>query len=108
MRSDTSQTPVSLLADGGASRDDTLMQFQADMLGCPVVRNGSRDLSAQGAAWLAGLATKIWPSLDTLARLARTVDRFEPSMSPGERDARYAGWNDAVERARAGRQGARG
>jgi len=111
MRSDTSQTPVSLLADGGASRNDTLMQFQADMLGCPVVRNGSADLSAQGAAWLAGLATGIWPSLDALAHLPRTVDRFEPSersMSPSERDARYAGWIDAVQRARGGFEGGRG
>ena len=111
MRSDTSQAPVSLLADGGASRNDTLMQFQADMLGCPVVRNGSADLSAQGAAWLAGLATSIWPSLDALARLPRTVDRFEPSeksMRPSERDARYAGWIDAVQRARGGLQGGRG
>ena len=111
MRSDTSQTPVSLLADGGASRNDLLMQFQADVLGCPVVRNGSADLSAQGAAWLAGLATGIWPSLDALERLPRTVDRFEPSessMSAGERDARHAGWTDAVQRARADLQGGRG
>jgi glycerol kinase len=106
MRSDTARTPVALLADGGASRSDTLMQFQADMLGCPVVRNGSTDLSAQGAAWLAGLATGIWPSLDALARLPRTVDRFEPSMGAGERDARYAGWTDAVRRARGGAGGA--
>jgi glycerol kinase len=108
MRSDTSQTPVALLADGGASRNDTLMQFQADMLGCPVVRHGSTDLSAQGAAWLAGLATRIWPSLDALARLPRTVDRFEPSMRASERDARYAGWTDAVQRARTGGAGSNG
>jgi glycerol kinase len=102
MRSDTSQTPVSLLADGGASRNDTLMQFQADMLGCPVVRNVSADLSALGAAWLAGLAVDVWPSLDALAHLPRTVDRFEPSMSSSLREARYAGWIDAVHRARRG------
>jgi glycerol kinase len=105
MRSDTSHTPVALLADGGASRNDTLMQFQADMLGCPVVRNGSADLSAQGAAWLAGLAAGMWPSLDALAGLPRTVDRFEPSMGTHDRDARYAGWTAAVRRARDGVQG---
>lgn len=99
MASDTSQVPVSLLADGGASRNDKLMQFQADMLGCPVVRTSSADLSALGAAWLAGLATNIWPSLDALTKLPRTVDRFEPSMSRAERDERYAGWIDAVRRA---------
>ena len=102
MRSDAGHTPVSLLADGGASRNDALMQFQADILGCPVVRNASADISAAGAAWLAGLATKIWPSLDALTRLPRTLDRFEPSMSPDEREARYAGWTDAVRRARGG------
>jgi glycerol kinase len=108
MQSDTSRAPMSLLADGGASRNDTLMQFQADMLGCPVIRNGSADLSAQGAAWLAGLATGIWPSLDALARLPRAVDRFEPRMSPRERDARYAGWSDAVRRARGDATAGRG
>ena len=102
MRSDTSQAPVALLADGGASRNDALMQFQADVLGCPVVRTASADLSALGAAWLAGLAMNVWPSLDALARLPRTVDRFEPSMSAVERDTRYAGWMDAVQRARGG------
>ena len=105
MRADTGHAPVSLLADGGASRNDALMQFQADMLGCPVVRNRSADLSAVGAAWLAGLATKIWPSTDALTRLPRTLDRFVPSMSSGDREARYAGWTDAVQRARAGGHG---
>jgi glycerol kinase len=100
MASDTAQTPVGLLADGGASRNDMLMQFQADVLNCPVVRTASADLSALGAAWLAGLAIDIWPSLDALARLPRTVDRFEPSMSGAERDDRYSGWLDAVRRAR--------
>jgi glycerol kinase len=99
MVSDTAQAPVALLADGGASRNDMLMQFQADMIGCPVVRTASADLSALGAAWLAGLATDIWPSLDALVKLPRTVDRFEPLMSQVERDERYAGWCDAVRRA---------
>lgn len=102
MTSDTLQPPVALLADGGASRNDQLMQFQADMIGCPVVRTASADLSALGAAWLAGLAANIWPSLDALTQLPRTSDRFEPSMSPRERDDRYAGWTDAVRRARGG------
>jgi glycerol kinase len=102
MRADTSQTPVALLADGGASRNDLLMQFQADVLGCPVVRNASTDLSALGAAYLAGLAAAIWPSLDALMQLPRSVDRFEPSMRESDRAARYAGWIDAVRRARGG------
>jgi glycerol kinase len=107
MQSDTSRTPASLLADGGAARNDALMQFQADVLGCPVVRNASPDLSALGAAWLAGLAVGVWDSLDALARLPRAVDRFDPSMRDHERDVRYAGWTEAVERAR-GHHGRRG
>ena len=65
--------PSALLADGGASRNDALMQFQADMLGCPVIRNDSADLSACGAAWLAGLAIGVWPSMGALAELPRHV-----------------------------------
>lgn len=102
MREDGAR-PQALLADGGASRNDDLMQFQADMLGCPVVRSGSGDLSAQGAGWLAGLAVGVWASTEALAALPRAVSRFEPRMSDAERDRRYAGWKDAVVRARSGR-----
>lgn len=100
MQEDAAQSLTSLLADGGASRNDRLMQIQADTLGCAVVRNRSTDLSACGAAWLAGLAAGIWPSTDALAALPRSQDRFEPLHDPASRDAQYAGWRDAVERAR--------
>jgi glycerol kinase len=89
-----------LLADGGASRNDTLMQFQADIIGAPVLRNNSTDLSALGAAWLAGLATGVWRSLDDLEHLPRNLDRFEPRMAPMERDRLMAGWRTAVAAAR--------
>jgi glycerol kinase len=92
--------PSVLLADGGASRNDALMQFQADILGCAVERNDSTDLSARGAAWLAGLAVGVWPSTDALSALPRIVARFEPRMAGAERDALYSGWCDAVSRAR--------
>jgi glycerol kinase len=105
MREDGAATQA-LLADGGASRNDDLMQFQADILGCPVLRSGSTDLSAQGAAWLAGLAVGIWPSTEALATLPREVSRFEPTMSGAERDRRGEGWRHAVARART--QGAAG
>lgn len=95
--------PLALLADGGASRNDDLMQFQADILGCPVVRSDSADLSAQGAAWLAGLAVGLWRSVDALAALPRPVSRFEPRMPDAERDRRYDGWKHAVDRARTSR-----
>ena len=99
MRADAG-APSVLLADGGASRNDALMQFQADILGCAVERNDSTDLSARGAAWLAGLALGVWPSTDALALLPRTVTRFEPRMVEGERNALYNGWREAVSRAR--------
>jgi glycerol kinase len=92
--------PAVLLADGGATCNAELMQFQADLLGCPVVRSDFAELSARGAAWLAGLAVGVWPSVEALAELPREVTRFEPRVSEGERGRLYAGWQDAVARAR--------
>jgi glycerol kinase len=100
MRTEAGTPIASLLTDGGASRNDTLMQFQADILGCPVARNRSADLSAVGAAWLAGLAVGLWKSFADLDRLPQSIDRFEPRMSEAERERRYAGWVDAVDRSR--------
>jgi glycerol kinase len=85
-----------LLADGGASRNDMLMQLQADMLDLPVVRAASPDLSAMGAAYLAGLAVGFWSSEDEIAALLRPGDRFLPGPSAADRAARYAGWQNAV------------
>lgn len=87
-----------LHADGGASRNDTLMQFQSDILGCPVVRSSSADLSARGAGWIAGLAVGFWNSLDELAALATDIERFTPSMSAARRESLLDGWSDALRR----------
>jgi glycerol kinase len=92
-------TPM-LLADGGASRNDQLMQLQADVLDRPVIRNRSTDLSAAGAAWLAGLAIGFWKSCEQLEQLPRALDRFEPRMPAGERQQLLSGWREAVARAR--------
>lgn len=100
MREDAPVELVELLADGGASANDWLMQFQADVLGCPVVRDRSGNVSARGAAWMAGLATGIWSSADKLSRLRRDVDRFEPRMSQAERTRLYAGWLRTLQRAK--------
>ena len=89
----------SLLADGGGSRNARLMQFQADILGIPVVRSEAADVSAQGAAWLAGLAAGVWQSLEELAALPHAEERFDPRMDAALRDRLYAGWRDAVRRA---------
>lgn len=100
MRHDIGVPLPALLADGGASGNDSLMQFQADILDCPVIRSRSADLSAQGAAWLAGLAAGVWATPNDLDRLPRQADRFEPRMPRDERERRYAGWQDAVRRTR--------
>jgi glycerol kinase len=88
-----------LLADGGASRNTMLMQFQADIIGRPLLQNASTDASALGAAYLAGLATGQWQTLDEIMQLPRPQTRFEPQMPADEREALYAGWRMAVARA---------
>jgi glycerol kinase len=88
-----------LLADGGGSRNDFLMQFQADITGRSVVRNLSADVSAIGAAYLAGLTAGVWSSEAEIQQLSRPQERFEPRMSAEEREKLYAGWQDAVRRA---------
>ena len=96
-----SGTPLAaLLADGGATRNEQLMQFQADILGCPVLRNTSPDVSALGAAFLAGLAAGVWSGLDEIASLPLAFDRFEPKMNGQRRADLYAGWRAAVAKAR--------
>jgi glycerol kinase len=87
-----------LYADGGASRNDLLMQFQADILGCPVLRNNSTVLSALGAAYLAGLTVGVWASKEDIAALPRSTDRFEPKISDSTRGDLYDGWQKAVAR----------
>ncbi len=96
MTKDTGEAPEALLADGGASRNDILMQFQADILGCPVVRNLSADLSAIGAAQLAGLAAGVWKDVAELERLPRQEQRFEPRMAASRRHELFGGWVRAV------------
>ncbi|MGH9833974.1 MAG: FGGY family carbohydrate kinase [Blastocatellia bacterium] len=88
-----------LLADGGGSGNDLLMQFQADILGRPVLRCASPDVSALGAAYLAGLAVGLWGSEEEIAALPRERDRFEPRLPASEREKLYAGWKQAVNRA---------
>jgi glycerol kinase len=90
----------SLYADGGASRNDVLMQFQADILGCSVIRSSQADISAVGAAWLAGLAVRYWQSREELRSLPRPVTRFDPAMSEDRRTQLTTGWSDALTRAK--------
>lgn len=85
-----------LRADGGASRNPALMRFQADILGRTVVRSSTEELSALGAAWLAGLSLGWWKSLAEIESLASECDRFEPRMDEKRRNALYSGWKKAV------------
>ncbi|MGD0841471.1 MAG: glycerol kinase GlpK [Candidatus Acidiferrales bacterium] len=89
-----------LHADGGATHNDQLMQFQADMLGRSVMRSICPDLSALGAAWFAGLALGLWRSLEALEKLRFDSQVFVPRMSEIEREQKYSGWKLSVERAR--------
>jgi len=89
-----------LHADGGATRNSELMQLQADILGKPVFRAVNEELSAIGAAWMAGLALGWWTSFAELAQLPHAVDSFAPSMEEAERRRLYSGWKSAVRRAR--------
>lgn len=88
-----------LRVDGGAVGNDFLMQFQADMLGVPVLRPRITESTARGAAFLAGLATGFWEDKDELRDTFALEHRFEPQIDDTERDQLYAGWTDAVSRA---------
>ncbi len=101
------QLPV-LLADGGATRNSALMQTQADIIGRPVHRAIQEDLSARGAAMLAGLALGWWNSPANLAELPKSIDTFEPRMSSAQRDELRNSWRLAVRRARLRQDGKEG
>jgi glycerol kinase len=96
MERESGQVVEALLTDGGASANDSLMQFQADIIGRRVVRSTSADLSARGAAWLAGLQTGFWRSLYELRSLPDETTLFEPRMDSGERNNLRHGWRRAV------------
>jgi len=85
-----------LRVDGGASRNDGLMQFQADLLGCPVVRTDVPDAAALGAAFLGGLAVGLFEDEEQLAGFDRDWYRFEPQLAAGRREELLAGWRAAV------------
>ncbi len=101
MQKDSGVTLTELRVDGGASTNDLLMQFQADVLGVPVVRPRVTETTALGAAYLAGLAVGVWQSSDEIAAQWQEGARFEPQMSADERGARMSKWKKAVQRSRA-------
>jgi glycerol kinase len=101
MRKDSGLRIRELRVDGGASANDLLCRFQADLLGVPVVRPKTIETTSLGAAYLAGLGAGVYESTAALESLAVDQRRFTPSMSRGQADRLYAGWQAAVRKARA-------
>jgi len=87
-----------LLADGGPTRNQPLMQFQADILGVQVMCSLASDVSALGAAYLAGLTVGVWDSETEIAALSRPQVRYEPAMDDAQRNRLYTGWKEAIGR----------
>ncbi|MGN0984909.1 MAG: glycerol kinase GlpK [Candidatus Enterenecus sp.] len=100
MEADTGMPLTSLKADGGASRDQFLMQFQADIINCQVRRPAIRETTALGAAYLAGLAAGVWKDLDEIRQLWACDTTFQPSMDAARREKLLSDWESAVERSR--------
>jgi glycerol kinase len=100
MNADAGAPITELRVDGGAARNDLLMQMQADLAGVPVLRPAMTETTAFGAAALAGLASGFWSGLDQIAACWQLERRFEPQLDEGTRESRRARWREAVERSR--------
>ena len=98
MIADSGQEAKSLRVDGGASASDLLLQFQADILGVPVERPVYKEMTAQGAAYLAGLGVGFWKDKKELSSHWKLDRTFEPNMSVDQRENIYKGWQAAVKR----------
>ena len=100
MQSDSGIEIKELRVDGGAASNDLLMQFQADILGVPVVRPKVTETTALGAAYLAGLAVGVWPDTEEIAAHAEVDRVFQPALPRAQAEARLARWLQAVERSK--------
>jgi glycerol kinase len=100
MQADAGVKLRELRVDGGASNNNLLMQFQADLLGVPVVRPKVTETTALGAAYLAGLGVGYWKNPAEIATQWQTDKRFVPDMKAAQRKSLIAGWNRALERAK--------
>jgi glycerol kinase len=100
MEADSGEKLAELRVDGGATANNFLMQFQADILGCPIVRPADVETTALGAAYLAGLATGFWRSVEELERFWLAERVFEPRMTSERREELFEGWRRAVARCR--------
>jgi glycerol kinase len=100
MQADAGQNLEELRVDGGAAADNLLMQFQADLLGVPVVRPEVLETTALGAAYLAGLATGVWKNREDIAKHWKASRSFDPKMKRDEAERRMGEWRRALERAK--------
>jgi glycerol kinase len=100
MSREAGRLPAELRVDGGATENDFLCQFQADILGVPLLRPRVRETTGLGAAYLAGLGVGLWRGPEALRDLWQLDRRFEPAMPADRREVLYADWRRAVERAR--------
>jgi len=100
MEQDYRRPSKELRVDGGAAANDLLLQFQADLLGVPVVRPRVLETTALGAAYLAGLATGVWTSREQIAKQWKVAKRFEPKMKREEAARRMEEWKRALDRAK--------
>ena len=100
MQSDTGRRLKELRVDGGFTRSELSMQFQADILGIPIIRPATTETTALGAAYLAGLAVSFWKDLDTLASQWKIDRIFEPRMRPSQAAELRARWRQALARAK--------
>ncbi|MCD8205756.1 MAG: glycerol kinase GlpK [Clostridia bacterium] len=98
MEKDSGVKLTSLKVDGGASENNFLMSFQADILGCDVVRPKVVETTAAGAAYLAGIACGYWKDTDEIKKYAGTDRTFSPSMTKKERERLLSGWRGAVRK----------
>jgi len=98
VQTDTRTPLQELRVDGGASTNDSLMQFQADILGVPVVRPTMTESTALGAAFLAGLGVGFWKEVQTISDLPREERRFEPRMPRSQAQDMRERWNEAISR----------
>jgi glycerol kinase len=100
VQTDTRTPLQELRVDGGASSNDALMQFQADILGVTVVRPAITETTALGAAFLAGLAAGFWKEMQSISDLPRQERRFDPRLPRSAADTMRQRWNEAVSRSK--------
>ena len=98
MEDDCGQRLETLAVDGGACKNNFLMQFQADLLGSVIARPSNVETTALGAAYLAGLFCGFWEDIEQIRKLHAIEAEFSPTMEAAQRQELLAGWADCVSR----------